>query len=234
MRHLALLLLVVTSSKNFASPITETSSKLLWSTLISVFEVNTPGLRDPLISAALDSYENFALDENSEASKGDQYYQSQILGDKNRNNKVFSQNSAFEQLKEETMATAFAHVLKEFFNEQPSRAQLGGIFCWATVGGGGEQPTWHSPHTHQNSVLSAVYYAAVPDDGSGAPITFSDPRGPWTNLKHSHQPVNNTIVVFPSWLEHFIPPTNSPQYRISYSCNLPGSFKTTTDLNIEL
>ena len=99
MRHLALLLLVVTSSKIFASPITETSSKLLWSTLISVFEVNTPGLRDPLISAALDSYENFALDENSEASKGDQHYQSQILGDKNRNNKVFSQNSALNSLK---------------------------------------------------------------------------------------------------------------------------------------
>ncbi|GMI14213.1 hypothetical protein TrLO_g13061 [Triparma laevis f. longispina] len=221
------------SPPSSSSSFTEVSSKLLWSTLLSTFEVHEP-IQIPLVDAAISAYTHFIpkSNPNSDAILGDQFYLAQVSPQ--GTNKVFQQDPTFTQLKE-TMAEVFSYTLQQFFNVQPTKQQLDGLFCWATVGGGPnpESQTFHPPHTHKNSVLSAVYYASIPTPS--APITFQDPRGSWTSQIHAHQPQNNTIVVFPSWLEHYIGVTpSSPQYRISYSCNLPGSHHTTTDLNIEL
>jgi hypothetical protein len=128
----------------------------------------------------------------------------------------------------------FADTLLTFFNTPLTATQAANIFCWSTVGGGPSGSLgvpFHPPHTHSNSVLSGVFYASVPP-GSGA-ITFTDPRSLFQN-KHEHAPAPNTFIVFPSWLTHFVAPTNSDEFRVSFSCNCPGEWEETSDLNLEL
>lgn len=100
--------------------------------------------------------------------------------------------------------------------------------CWANVNPPGAP---HGIHTHPNNLLSGVYYVRA---GGGAErIDFYDPR-PQTriiaprrtegNLANSTQTnvdvAAGRLIVFPSWLEHAVPPNQSGRDRISISFNL--------------
>jgi uncharacterized protein (TIGR02466 family) len=98
---------------------------------------------------------------------------------------------------------------------------------WANVL---KQHETHQPHTHSNNFLSGVFYL---DAGETTPgITFQDPRpgasvilprkkidNNNTNLLH-YKAKTNRIIIFPSWLVHWVPTNLSTSNRISISWNI--------------
>ena len=102
----------------------------------------------------------------------------------------------------------------------------------------------HPPHTHSNNFLSGVYYLQSSADSS--PIHFFDPRAQSSILVPRREKVNRynsnmlsfiasqgTGLIFPSWLQHWVPPTQCKDGRISLSWNIilrgeygePGTFQ---------
>ena len=88
----------------------------------------------------------------------------------------------------------------------------------------------HRPHTHANNFLSGVYYPYA-ENTSG--IVFTDPRHQANVIKPSklqntmdnsdvmlYQSKTNRIIIFPSWLQHFVPINTSKENRFSISWNL--------------
>jgi uncharacterized protein (TIGR02466 family) len=91
-------------------------------------------------------------------------------------------------------------------------------------------------HSHAGSLLSAVFYVKVPENSGD--IFF---RNPNVNLQtaylnHWHllekiknttvtlgeiriRPKENMLIIFPSWLEHFVESNNSDEERISIAFN---------------
>lgn len=100
--------------------------------------------------------------------------------------------------------------------------------CWANVGPPGSE---HPLHTHPNNYLSGVYYPQVP--AGGDVIGFRDPR-PETNIIAPHiekktefnvravvLPVRpGSLLMFPSWFPHYVPPNQGDSERVSISFNI--------------
>ena len=99
---------------------------------------------------------------------------------------------------------------------------------WANVL---KQHETHQPHTHSNNFLSGVFYLDADETTPG--ITFQDPR-PGANVilprkKFDHmnnanllnyKAKTNRIIIFTSWLVHWVPTNLSTSNRISVSCNI--------------
>ena len=98
---------------------------------------------------------------------------------------------------------------------------------WANVLKPGET---HQPHTHSNNFLSGVFYLDA-EETSG--ITFQDPRPAAHVIQPSriktdsnnasllnYQSKTNRIIIFPSWLVHWVPINQSTRDRISISWNI--------------
>jgi uncharacterized protein (TIGR02466 family) len=115
------------------------------------------------------------------------------------------------------------------------------LYSWTSVHAGGSE---HPPHIHEDSMLSAVYYAHVPP-GAG-PLVFEDPRGApvFASLRTAfgnntplplapfHQtfrlhPHTGDLVLFPSWLRHSVERSvlSDNENRISFSFNILGYFQ---------
>ena len=91
-------------------------------------------------------------------------------------------------------------------------------------------------HSHPNALLSGVYY--VESEESSSPIIFEKPYL-YTNLFHSTikptfqnknnnqfntdyyglKPVTGDLYIFPSWLEHYVPPQPTAKIRYSIAFN---------------
>jgi uncharacterized protein (TIGR02466 family) len=132
--------------------------------------------------------------------------------------------SEFQELREiiNVAATGVLEFLKIVYDS----LELTG--CWANISPPGDA---HRPHTHPNNYLSGVYYVQT-QEGADT-ISFDDPR-PQTNVI---SPVtseitdenagqihittrNGLLVLFPSWLQHQVPPNKSDQARISIAFNI--------------
>ena len=87
------------------------------------------------------------------------------------------------------------------------------------------------PHTHSNNFLSGVYYLQTDDNSSN--IVFSDPRQqsnvitPKASERTIHnssawwfKPKQNSILFFPSWLQHYVEQNKSKEKRISIAFNI--------------
>lgn len=94
----------------------------------------------------------------------------------------------------------------------------------------------HHCHNHSNSILSGVFYLS----DNNAPITFVNPlshqlrritlfdieeikeKNLW-NIFNSFEwgfvPKKYSVVIFPSWLEHFVPTQTTDQVRLSIAFN---------------
>lgn len=83
-------------------------------------------------------------------------------------------------------------------------------------------------HVHPSGWMSCVYYVNVPENSSG--ITFEDPRpAKIMDFQQSclrddnyftHQPTTGDLVIFPSWLPHFVNPNPTDDLRMSISFNV--------------
>ena len=93
----------------------------------------------------------------------------------------------------------------------------------------------HSPHTHSNNFLSGVFYLQS-DDLSGE-IEFFDPRpqagvlsprikkGIMENSNAiGFEPKDNMGLIFPSWLQHWVQPTNSERISLSWNILVKGHY----------
>lgn len=105
--------------------------------------------------------------------------------------------------------------------------------------------TWHQPHIHERSTLSWVYYIkfdasidrgklvaeARKGDTRGGIIQFLDPRGsaPYMACEAVDHvfssavrviPAKGVLIVFPSFLAHFVAPRVSEDPRISIAGNV--------------
>ena len=88
----------------------------------------------------------------------------------------------------------------------------------------------HRPHTHSNNLVSGVFYLHCNDNSPA--INFIDPRPQTTVLQPQQKEYTrensttwqvpakiNRMVLFPSWLQHYVPKNNSHD-RISISFNV--------------
>ena len=114
----------------------------------------------------------------------------------------------------------------KFLNVGYEEIELTG--CWANVTARGAS---HAMHSHPNNFLSGVYYVQTWPGANT--IKFHDPRPqagivrpPVTELTdHNVDQVvvnvtNGTLLMFPSYLTHSVPPSGSDKQRISVSFNL--------------
>jgi uncharacterized protein (TIGR02466 family) len=101
---------------------------------------------------------------------------------------------------------------------------------WININGKG---SFNIPHVHPFSLVSAVYYVDVPKD-SGR-LVFENPiqqhdyvmkpdsverfnginSGYW-----NVEPEQGELIIFPSWLRHWVEPNNTNENRISIAFNL--------------
>jgi len=98
---------------------------------------------------------------------------------------------------------------------------------WSNVLKPGET---HRPHTHSNNMLSGVYYV---DAVEASGIIFTDPRPqagviqPDVNKQIldnasvvKYDSATNRMILFPSWLQHYVPVNETNKNRISVAFNI--------------
>jgi uncharacterized protein (TIGR02466 family) len=109
---------------------------------------------------------------------------------------------------------------------------LGALFttAWTTICRAG---AYHAPHSHPDSAWSGVYYldggALSPDRPLSGVLEFLDPRAgvqavtapgdPYGELVRV-LPEAGLLVIFPSWLYHWVHPYASHTPRIAVSFNV--------------
>jgi len=90
----------------------------------------------------------------------------------------------------------------------------------------------NASHTHPFSVLSGVFYVQAPKD-CGELIIVNPSKishfthdnsffeyNQYNSTSNFITPKENILIIFPSWLEHFVKPNMSKSDRISFSFNL--------------
>ena len=93
----------------------------------------------------------------------------------------------------------------------------------------------HPPHTHANSLLSGVYYLKASKDTAGT--QFFDPRAQAKVLipRRANQNMDNSHmyqvpsetgsgVIFPSWLQHWVPTNTDERVTISWNILVRGVY----------
>ena len=100
---------------------------------------------------------------------------------------------------------------------------------WVNVN---ERGAYNTPHSHPNHEWSGSYYVCVPQAPVGSrsgQIEFLDPRGPVTQMeglqsphfvaKIRKEPKPGTLLLFPSYLRHWVYPNEQDEPRISIAFN---------------
>jgi len=123
-------------------------------------------------------------------------------------------------------------VAKQYFNNleyEYDKLEITGM--WANKLYQGDA---HPPHTHSNNILSGVYY--LKSSKNSSPIQFFDPRAQATVLRPRNKPNwdNGSMVgfnaiqgvgfIFPSWLMHWVPPTQGERISISWNIIVRGNY----------
>lgn len=92
-----------------------------------------------------------------------------------------------------------------------------------------EQGNYNNTHVHPVTAFAGTFYVQTPPD-SGNIVLFSESQknhypfnGLGSGLFHEQVsiiPEENSLIIFPSWIEHAVEVSNSPLPRISISFNL--------------
>ena len=125
-------------------------------------------------------------------------------------------------------------VSKHILNEQGYMGEIEITNMWGNILRPQSQRA-HAPHTHSNNFLSGVFYLKTSSDTS--PIQFFDPR-PQANVLKPRKKEYNTLnsdmaqfnsetgygVVFPSWLQHWVPETKDERVSIAWNVIVRGKY----------
>ena len=102
------------------------------------------------------------------------------------------------------------------------------LFAWMNVNPPGG---FNAPHTHPGAHWSGVYYVSQPEvvDGTSGMIEFLDPRSDLPNWrlikakafrpKRKVRPEAGEIVIFPSYLVHWVYPNETNDARVTIAFN---------------
>ena len=115
---------------------------------------------------------------------------------------------------------------------------------WLSITNPGD---WHPHHRHSNSIISGVFYIDTEDTDR---ITWVDPnidqkeKGPQTESKEinkwnapewSSTVENNMLLLFPSWMTHYVPVNksdrSSPRMTIAFNSYAKGKFGSKVNRN---
>src|SRR5262249_12599209 len=110
---------------------------------------------------------------------------------------------------------------------------------WATICRSG---SYHAPHSHPDSAWSGVYYvdAGTSDHSLSGVLEFLDPRAGVEAVTAPGDPYGEPvrvrpeaglIVIFPSWLYHWVHPYagGTPRIAVSFNATLPAPATVKTD-----
>jgi len=100
-----------------------------------------------------------------------------------------------------------------------SNADLEFIEMWAMVN---DKRNYNAHHIHEG-LLSGVMYLQVPDDSGRLILCNPAVRSQNHQIRSKDYPIQPerlALIVFPSWLEHYVEPSNSDGERISISFNI--------------
>lgn len=115
----------------------------------------------------------------------------------------------------------------EFGLKDEYKMQLGNL--WININ---NKSSFNRPHVHPDSTVSGVYYVSVPKDSGN--IVFNHPAVAQSyhinesTLKNTNSinastwhltPEAGLLILFPSWLTHYVEPSNSDDDRISIAFN---------------
>ena len=130
--------------------------------------------------------------------------------------------------------TAVKQAMRRISKTDPETLDMK-LFAWMNMNPVG---AYNAPHTHPGAHWSGVYYVSQPeveDDNAGR-IEFIDPRSDlpnWRilkasafNLKKSLKPQPGEMILFPSYLVHWVYPNIADDERISIAFNATFSKKT--------
>lgn len=90
---------------------------------------------------------------------------------------------------------------------------------------------YNAPHTHPGAQWSGVYYVSQPEveEGNSGMIEFLDPRSDLPNwrilnapafkLKKKLRPMPGDMILFPSYLVHWVYPNETNQERVTIAFN---------------
>ncbi len=102
------------------------------------------------------------------------------------------------------------------------------LFAWMNANPPGG---FNAPHTHPGAHWSGVYYVSQPtvETGTSGMIEFLDPRtdlpnwrilkSPAFRAKKKIRPAAGEIVIFPSYLMHWVYPNETDEERVSIAFN---------------
>jgi uncharacterized protein (TIGR02466 family) len=100
-----------------------------------------------------------------------------------------------------------------------SEADFEFMEMWAMVN---DKRSYNAHHIHEG-ILSGVFYLQVPEDSGRLILCNPAVRShshPIRNKDYPIQPERLALIMFPSWLEHYVEPSNSDGERISISFNI--------------
>lgn len=136
------------------------------------------------------------------------------------------ENIEFKNLVNELYNFQFEIFKDEYLDGEPFLGNM-----WANIN---PPQSFNMPHTHPNSLWSGVYYVKTPKNCGD--LKIEDPRmmsymvQPKRKIKPenlplhllkfiSFQPIAGRIIMFPSWLRHYVEINNSNDFRMSISFN---------------
>ena len=125
-------------------------------------------------------------------------------------------------------------VSKHILNEQGYMGEIEITNMWGNILRPQSQRA-HAPHSHSNNFLSGVFYLKTSSETS--PIQFFDPR-PQANVLKPRKKEFNLLnsdmaqfnsetgygVVFPSWLQHWVPETKDDRVSIAWNVLVRGEY----------
>ena len=133
-----------------------------------------------------------------------------------------------EQLRRH-IRSATVSVLQRYMSEAELTAHAINLSGWVNVNGTGG---YNVPHVHPGVHLSGCYYVRVPAaslDRSGA-IEFLNPAGTtmaegvlgerMVSQKVTVRPKEGQMLIFPSYLLHWVYPNQDPEERVSIAFNM--------------
>jgi uncharacterized protein (TIGR02466 family) len=97
--------------------------------------------------------------------------------------------------------------------------------------------SFNTKHLHPRSLFSGVYYTSVPEGDAGQIIFEREPLmlsylpnyvvDAWNDMTSGtagYQPKTGKLLIFPSWLLHYVEPNNTASDRVSIAFNTNYDF----------